>query len=84
VAARPVGVVWISYGEREEAKVVSVPAGGPTWDQFHDLGDVPDHLVNELMHFFDAYKELEPSRSPTVSRLGGVDEAWSAITDASS
>ncbi len=83
VSARPVGVVWISYGDqREEAKVLAVPAGDPTWDEVDDLADVPSHLVDEVRHFFDVYKQLEPSRSPKVSRMGDAGEAWEAIAAA--
>jgi inorganic pyrophosphatase len=31
-----------------------------------DLGDVPGHLLDEIGHFFDIYKELEPDKGTDV------------------
>ena len=38
-----------------------------------DLADVPRHLLNEIGHFFDIYKELEPGKSTDVR--GWMDRA---------
>jgi inorganic pyrophosphatase len=85
MSARPVGVVWIVYGEdQREAKVIAVPADDPTWEWVGDLDDLPSPLVDEIGHFFDVYKQLEPSRTPELSGFGGAGEAWGAINAAAS
>jgi inorganic pyrophosphatase len=48
-----------------DAKILSVP----TWDTRRDwrsLQDVPPHLLREIEHFFDIYKDLEPGKSTEV------------------
>jgi inorganic pyrophosphatase len=41
--------------------------------RIRDLEDVPRHLLNEIGHFFDIYKELEPGKSTDVR--GWMDRA---------
>ena len=38
-----------------------------------ELADVPKHILNEVGHFFDIYKELEPGKSTDVR--GWMDRA---------
>lgn len=68
VTARPIGVLWITYagkdgGRTREAKIVAVSDHDPDWAEVRDLDDVPSHRLEEISHFFDVYKELEPSRT---------------------
>ncbi len=82
VTARPIGVFWIAYDGNREAKVVAVPAGDPTWDGVDDVDRLPDHLRDEISHFFDVYKDLEPSRTPTPDGYEGRDAALAVIKEA--
>ena len=47
-------------------KVLAVPDGDPLWRHATDLGDVPEHLLAELEHFFAVYKELEDKKTATL------------------
>lgn len=81
VAMKPVAVTWITYGDGErEAKIIGVPCHDPTWAAVNDLEDLPEHLIDELSHFFDVYKQLEPSRTPTVDGFDGAEAARRAIS----
>ena len=82
VAARPIGVFWIAYDESREAKILAVPAGDPTWDEVHDIAELPDHLRDEISHFFDVYKVLEPGRTPKPDGYEGRDAALAVISAA--
>ena len=66
VAARPVAVFWMHDEHGPDAKILTVPARDPRYADIHDLGDVPGHLIAEIGHFFDIYKELEPGKSTDV------------------
>ena len=86
VRARPIGVFWITYadeGESEtrEPKVVAVPEQDPDWDEVDDLADLPPHQLDEISHFFDVYKDLEPSRTPSSGGYEGRDVALRVIAD---
>ena len=43
----------------------------PQWDDAHDINDVPEHLRNEIAHFFSIYKDLEPEKSVEVQGFAG-------------
>jgi hypothetical protein len=43
---------------------------------------VPSHLLNEIGHFFDIYKELEPGKSTDVRGWMDRAEAERVIKDA--
>jgi len=82
VVARPVALFWMHDEHGPDAKILTVPAGDPRYADIHDLGDVPRHLIAEIGHFFDIYKELEPGKSTDVR--GWQDRAAAAqVIDAS-
>jgi inorganic pyrophosphatase len=66
VTARPVGVFWMHDEHGPDAKILAVPARDPRYDGLRDIGDVPDHLLAEISHFFDVYKELEQGKGTDV------------------
>ncbi len=82
VTGRPIGVFWIAYDEAREAKIIAVPDGDPTWDDVHDIDDLPDHLRDEISQFFDVYKVLEPGRTPSPDGYEGRDAALNVIAEA--
>ncbi len=86
VLARPIGVFWITYpdegedgSETREAKIVAVPDQDPDWAEVQDLADLPKHQLDEISHFFDIYKDLEPSRTPSPGGYEGRDVALKVI-----
>ncbi len=79
VTARPVGVLWMEDEAGPDAKIICVPAGDVRWDHVEDLSQLPDHLVAEIVHFFDVYKDLEPGKSMTTRGSEGADAAWTEI-----
>lgn len=79
VAARPVGVLWMQDEKGPDAKVICVPDGDPRWAGVSDLADLPAELLQEISHFFDVYKMLEPNKSAATSGYEGRDAAWREI-----
>jgi inorganic pyrophosphatase len=73
--ARPVGVFWMRDDAGPEAKVLAVPAIDPRFDSMRDLDDLPPHLLDEIRHFFEAYKVLEPGKFSEVRDWEGRDAA---------
>ena len=80
--ARPIGVFWMSDEKGPDAKVLTVPATDPRWAGITDLADLPAHLLDEIAHFFNVYKELEPDKGTDISEWQGRAEAERAITEA--
>jgi inorganic pyrophosphatase len=79
VRARPIGIFWMEDEKGPDAKVICVPLGDPRWDQVRDLGDMPAHLRNEIHHFFDVYKALEPGKSTSTTGFEGREAALGEI-----
>ena len=82
VTARPVAMFWMHDEHGPDAKILAVPAHDPRYDQLGDLPDVPVHLLAEISHFFDVYKELEPGKSADVRGWQDRDAAERVITEA--
>lgn len=69
VRCRPIGVFWMRDEKGPDAKILCLPA----WDTrstWRELDDVPEHLLLEIRHFFEVYKDLEPSKGTEVEGWG--------------
>ena len=66
VRVRILGVFFMRDEAGVDAKLISVLEHDPQWDQATDIEDVPEHLRNEISHFFSIYKDLEPGKSVSV------------------
>jgi inorganic pyrophosphatase len=75
VSARPVGVFWMTDDQGGDAKVLCVPAGDARWEHVTDLDGLPDLLTDEIGHFFEVYKALEPGKGTDVRGWEGADAA---------
>jgi inorganic pyrophosphatase len=74
IVAKPVALLELEDQGEREPKVVCVPCEDPNWQHVEDLDDLPEQLVEEIAHFFVAYKKREGHE---VSVAG-----WSSAGDA--
>ena len=51
-----------------------MPISDPIWNKLNDLSDVNTHLVKEIEHFFQVYKDLE-NKVVDVEGWGDINEA---------
>jgi len=82
LTVRPVAVFWMADERGPDAKVLGVASHDVRKSGITDLADVPRHLLNEIGHFFDIYKELEPGKSTDVRGWMDRAEAERVITEA--
>jgi inorganic pyrophosphatase len=82
VMARAVGVFWMRDDAGPDAKVLAVPAADSRSESLRDLDDLPAHLLDEIRHFFEAYKELEPNKFSEVREWEGREAAEAEIAAA--
>lgn len=59
---RPVGMLLMEDDGGVDEKVLCVLDGDPRWDRIQDIDDVPQQTRNEIEHFFEHYKDLEPGK----------------------
>ena len=82
VRARPVGVFWMQDEKGPDAKIIAVLDGDPEYDRIRRLDDLPRHLLDEIEHFFNIYKDLEPGKSSSTAGFEGLEAARQEIADA--
>jgi len=78
VRARVIGVFWMADEKGPDAKLLCVPAGDPRWSEMNDLDDVRarrPNLLEEIGHFFDVYKMLEPGKDTETRHWEGAEIA---------
>ncbi len=62
IEVRPIGIFKMTDEKGPDAKVLCVPVSDPNWDKIRELGDVNPHLIREIEHFFQVYKDLEKKK----------------------
>ncbi|MCW3060576.1 MAG: inorganic diphosphatase [Capsulimonas sp.] len=78
IAARPLGVLMMRDDKGADEKILSVAAADPRFSDIAKLSDLPSHILKEIVHFFDIYKELEEKQT-IVLGWQDVDTAHSVI-----
>lgn len=79
VAVRVAAVLRMRDEHGQDEKIVCVPEADPAWTDVGDVGDLPEHLRNEITQFFSTYKELEPDGYATTHGWGDRAEAAAMI-----
>ena len=69
IRARTVAVFAMSDEKGRDVKVLCVPATDPRWAHIQDLTDIPPFQLEEIAHFFEVYKAIEPDK-------GAIVEGW--------
>ena len=81
---RPIGVLMMTDEAGQDEKIVAVPSGHLTkrYEAVRTVSDLPQITLDQVQHFFEHYKDLEPDKWVKVLHWGDADEARTLITDA--
>lgn len=81
IRARPVGVLKMSDEAGGDEKLLAVPHEKLTqlYNDVHDIDDVPQLLKDQIVHFFEHYKDLEKGKWVKVEGWENADAARTAI-----
>ncbi|MBV8980974.1 MAG: inorganic diphosphatase [Acidimicrobiia bacterium] len=82
IMVRPLAVFWMQDEAGPDAKILTVPIDDPRWKDIDDLSDLPAFMLQEISHFFEIYKTLEPGKSTDTAGWQGRVEAERAVEDA--
>ncbi len=77
---KAIGVFHMADDKGPDEKVVCVPISDPIWNKLNDLSDINPHLLKEIEHFFQVYKDLE-HKKVDVEGWGDVNEALAIIDE---
>jgi inorganic pyrophosphatase len=84
INVRPIGVFKMQDDGGGDEKIIAVPTHKLTkrYDGVLSYKDLPQITVEQIQHFFEHYKDLEPGKWVKSLGWGDVDEAKQFITDA--
>ena len=66
LSARPIGLFRMTDREQPDDKVLAVLEKDPFFAEWLDTGDIPQHFLDEMAHFFSVYKDLERARTQAL------------------
>ncbi len=77
INTRPVGVLVMEDDAGQDEKVLAVPSHHVSrrYDTIADYTDMPSITIDQVRHFFEHYKDLEPDKWVRISHLGDAAEA---------
>jgi inorganic pyrophosphatase len=78
VCCYPIGVITMLDGDSLDEKIIAVPVKDPTYNNYYDIHELPKHIFDEMMHFFEVYKTLEHKQT-TVKEICHKDVALDII-----
>lgn len=74
----PVGVITMLDNGRNDEKIIAIPFSDPTYNSYTDISELPQHIFEEMTHFFTVYKSLE-NKETVVDEVKGKEDALRII-----
>ncbi len=59
VRCYPIGVISMVDGGHADDKIIAIPFGDPTYNEYKDISQLPKHVFDEMTHFFKGIKCLK-------------------------
>ena len=59
VRCYPIGVMYMRDNGDMDEKIIAIPYNDPTYNYYTDIEQLPEHIFEEIQHFFSVYKDLE-------------------------
>jgi inorganic pyrophosphatase len=83
IRCRPVGVMMMQDEAGSDEKLIAVPVDKVFngYSHVHDIGQVSQHWLDRIGHFFQHYKDLEPGKWVKISGWGDADQARKIVLD---
>ncbi len=81
VRSYPIGVISMIDNGRNDEKIIAIPFSDPTYQKYTDIAQLPEHIFDEMRHFFSVYKALE-GKETAVNEVSGPENAVKIIEKA--
>ncbi|WNJ90818.1 inorganic diphosphatase [Bosea sp. 685] len=84
IAVRPIGVMMMEDEGGGDEKIIAVPVPKLTkrYENVHNYTDLPKITLDQIQHFFEHYKDLEPGKWVKLSGWGDAAKAKQLILEA--
>ena len=83
INVRPVGVLIMEDQAGQDEKIIAVPSHALTkrYDDVLDHTDLPDITMQQVEHFFEHYKDLEPGKWVRIGDWHGAEKAKQLVVE---
>ncbi len=84
INVRPIGVLVMEDNAGRDEKVIAVPSPhlSRRYENVHEHSDLPEITLQQIEHFFEHYKDLEPGKWVKIGDWRGAAEARRMIVEA--
>ena len=84
INVRPIGVLVMEDNSGQDEKIIAVPSAHLTrrYENVHDYKDLPEITLQQIQHFFEHYKDLEPGKWVKIGDWLDAGEARRLIVEA--
>ncbi len=84
IAVRPIGVMLMEDEGGGDEKIIAVPVPKLTrrYENVHNYTDLPKITLDQIQHFFEHYKDLEPGKWVKLKGWGDAARAKQLIVEA--
>ena len=74
VECYPIGALKMIDNNEIDEKIIAVPINDPAYCCYTDISQLPQHIFDEISHFFKVYKSLE-KKETVVNEIVSADES---------
>ncbi|MBR1864089.1 MAG: inorganic diphosphatase [Ruminococcus sp.] len=74
----PIGMITMMDNGAADEKIICIPFNDPTYNVYKDISELPNHIFDEMKHFFTVYKALE-NKDTVIDDVKGPDDAKAII-----
>ena len=84
INVRPIGVLVMEDNSGQDEKIIAVPSPHLTrrYENVHNYDDLPEITLQQIKHFFEHYKDLEPGKWVRIGDWLDAGNARRLITEA--
>lgn len=84
INVRPIGVLIMEDNAGQDEKIIAVPSHALTkrYDDVMDTTDLPEITLQQIEHFFEHYKDLEPGKWVKIGDWHDAEVAKRLIVEA--
>ena len=84
INVRPIGVLVMEDNAGQDEKILAVPSPSLSkrYDAIREYSDLPDITLQQIEHFFEHYKDLEPGKWVRIGDWHGSEDAKRMIVEA--
>jgi inorganic pyrophosphatase len=84
INCRPIGVLIMEDDGGQDEKVIAVPSSkiSRRYENILNFDDLPEITLDQIKHFFEHYKDLEPDKWVRIEGWSNADKARQLISEA--